>query len=228
MNREELEQKINEYAKKISLHIIKEYRNNLGIQNVLLLDKVGTELKVTFTPSQKDTLYVPLPKETNSSDIAFEILKRQIPYLLFSLVIDIQKNLSVSKEDYECMMTLESGLRKIYTTHFCNVYHYVEDSPNIDISIAEVLLNMEADGIDKNNMVFQTNYDYMKQMYFISTKKNLLHTYENLKRPKEQNLSRVMNAKKTNGYFNGILLILFTVMSGVLLTFFTICVTTQP
>lgn len=223
MNREELEQKINEYAKKVSLHIIKEYRNNLGIQNVLLLDRVGTDLKVTFTPYQKDKLYVALPEETNSSDIAFEILKRQVPYLLFSLVIDIKKNLSISKEDYECMTSLENGLRKIYTTRFCNEYHYVEDSPNIDTRIAKILLNMDADGIDKNNMVFQTNYDYMKQMYFISTKKNLLHTYDKLKGPKQENINRVIEKKKTNGYFNGILLILFTLISGVLLTFFIIC-----
>ena len=222
MNREELEQKINEYAKEVSLHIIKEYRDNLGLQNILLLDKVGTDLKVTFTPYQKDTIYLPFPKEETSSDIAFEILKRKIPYRLFSLVIDLKRNLSVSKEDFECMTTLESGLRKIYTTSFCNKYHYVEASPIIDTRIAEIVLNRNAEEINKENMVFQTNYDYMKQMYFISTKKNLLHEYENLKNTKEENRSRVMEKKKNNGYLNGFLLLLFTLFSSVLLIYISL------
>ena len=188
MNHEEIEQRINEYAKEISLHIIKQYRENLGIQNVLLLDKVGTELRISFTPFQKDTLYLPFPKETNSSDITFEILKRQIPYLLFSLVIHIKQNQSVSKDEEECINDLESGLRKIYTTRFCDQYHYVEDSPFVDSQIAETLLNINVEEINLDNMVFQTNYNYMKQIYFISTGKSLPREYERLKSSHNKNM----------------------------------------
>ena len=184
MNELELEREINEYGKYLATLILKDYQESLGKEKELYVYQLTLMDFITLDKSKKQeyALFLSLPSNQMSYDLAITDLKNKLPYQLFSLFIDPDKK-DEEKSELEKLMIedLTVGLREIYAKRFCEKHHipHFFHQKKLSTNIALDLLNHNFAEIDEDKMVFQTNYIYMKQMYSISTHgRNLVHDYD--------------------------------------------------
>ncbi len=190
-----LEKEINRYIQSVSLDILKDYKKSLGDANIFLLTQIVNNKFATF--SKDSAIPLSIPKNITSYEIAFNDLKSKIPRQLFSLFIQPKKK-EFEMIDEEFAKDLTEGLISIYVKDFCSRHHYIMEKKESkeSESIANVLLSMRENGVNKDAMVFQTSYSYMLQIYSITEKKNLIDLYHEtyLSQKKLRKMKQILNA----------------------------------
>ncbi len=176
----EVEQAINHYLNFLARDILKEYKVSLGPSNISLITRMIQE--DNFISLQEEKSIWIFTVKTDSKDLAIEEIKRKIPKKIFGLLINpnfINKNLEGREKEF--VEDLTEGLQNIYIKSFCEKYHYVYELPieKESTSIVYSLLAVNSEEINKDAMVFQTDFEYMMQMYHLLTGRNLKTLYEN-------------------------------------------------
>jgi len=189
---------LNQYAKNIAQLVYQEYREFFGVEDDLNLYRLSTanEYIVEITPIHLEDTVIHSEKIFKTAEKIrcnlshpsligktveeqFEILKRLLPYEIFSYIIRPNNIASLQKEEWEYANFLTKGLIELFTEEFARKHNIrITYQHQNNASFANELLSKIPPEINKYKMVFQQDFKYMSEMYQLITGRNIYKKYK--------------------------------------------------